>query len=128
VTDAMTRREFVVGASALGGMLCLGSSAGVAMPLTEPEILLFDPENTEACRRVSEGVSGCTTLAVVGDRVRFAKQFFSGSAAPSRVAGLTSYSDYILLGGCAAEHGYRVVAETAQGALVQWKVERRATS
>jgi hypothetical protein len=131
VTDAMTRREFVVGASAVGAVLCVGSSAVMAMPVageTEPEILLFDPEHAEACRKVGEGISGCRTLAVVGDRVRFARQFFSGAAVPSRVAGLTSYSDYILLSGCAAEHGYRVVAETARSALVQWKVERRATS
>jgi hypothetical protein len=131
VTDAMTRREFIVGSSALAGALCLGSSPVTAVPRAgnaQPEIVLFDPGHAEACRKIGEGVGGCRTLAISGDRVRFARQFFSGAAVPSHIAGLTSYSDYVLLSGCAAEHGYRVVAETARGPLVEWKVERRATS
>lgn len=131
MSGGITRREFVAGASALGGVLCLMSSPAMAVPFAEradAEVLLFDPDHPDACRKVAEQAGSCTTLAVTGDRVRFASEFFSGAAAPSRVAGLTSYSDYVLLSGCAAERGYRVVAEEARGPLVQWKVERRATS
>jgi hypothetical protein len=129
MSDAVTRREFVVGASALGGMLLL-SPPGMALPLAkpaEPQVLLFDPDHAAACTRVAEAAEGCAKVAIVGDRVRFARQFFSGADVPSCVGGLTSYSDYVLLSGCAAEHGYRVVAEVARGPLTQWRVERRAT-
>ena len=37
---------------------------------------------------------------------------------------LTTYADYIVLSGCAAEAGYRVISVRAQDALVRWKVAR----
>jgi hypothetical protein len=138
MTRPVGRREFVVGASAVGGALAVLSAPGLATPSArsampsakpaESQVLLFDPEHAGACRKVAEAAEGCAKLPIVGDRVRFSREFFAAADAPSCVEGLTSYSDYILLSGCAAEHGYRVVAETARGPLTQWRVERRATS
>jgi hypothetical protein len=140
VTGTISRREFVVGVSAAGGVLAvLSSPAGMALPVAKPaelpvaepaesQVLLYDPDHPGACRKVTEAAEGCAKLPIVGDRVRFSREFFAAADAPSRVEGLTSYSDYILLSGCAAEHGYRVVAETARGPLTQWEVERRAIS
>jgi hypothetical protein len=134
-----SRRDFIAGTLAVGGALLLSKyeSATAMSPAgpepAQPRLVLFDPESTSACRVASDGAShGCATLPVVGDRVRFARDVFGASAAPAVVAGVTTYADYILLSGCAAEHGYRVLSERLPAAgerfLVEWKVGvRRST-
>jgi len=133
VSAEHSRREFVVGALAAAGGLILFAgqqNAVAALSSTQPELLVFDPEHADACRAVADNAAAqeCTTRAVVGDRVRFAMELLSAPNAPLVVAGLTSYADFILLSGCAAEHGYRVVSETARGPLTSWKVVRRRTT
>jgi hypothetical protein len=66
--------------------------------------------------------------------VRFARNLLSSASAPDVFAGLSGYADFILLSGCAAEAGYRLLVErtqpaavddTAHGALVYWIAARR---
>jgi hypothetical protein len=143
MSGEVTRREFVVGVSAVGGAVALCTAPGAeafnrraaesrtavsfaAAGPSEVTVLLFDPEHAGACRKSAEAAEGCAKVALAGDRVRFAAQFFGRADAPARVDGLTSYADYIVLSGCAAEHGYRVIAEVARGDLTEWAVGRRA--
>jgi hypothetical protein len=121
-----TRREFIAGTVAVGGFVLLTKYQNAAASV-EPQLVLYDPEAAGARPHA------CATLPVVGDRVRFARDVFGAPAAPAMVAGVTTYADYILLSGCAAEHGYRVLSEplpaAGERALVEWKVRRvcRAT-
>jgi len=114
-----TRREFMVGTAAAAGALLVETPVNAAqMASTEPQLLIVDPAvATEAV------AVGCRTIAITGDPVRFGREVFA-SAAPEIIGGLTTYADYIVLSGCAAEAGYRVISERAQDALVRWKVAR----
>jgi hypothetical protein len=136
-----TRREFVAGAIAVGGLVSLnlpssatgatesansGGPCEASAPATNAQLLLYDPEHAEACRRVAdEARSACPTSPIVGDRVRLANQIFVSAKAPDVVAGFTGYADFIVLSGCAAEHGYRVTREETSHTLVAWTVARR---
>jgi hypothetical protein len=146
-----TRRDFIAGAIALsGGLLLSGKgqnalattplceeqrAAVEAMLLSEPQLVLFDAERSDACRNVSAAATataagqGCAVRAIEGDRVRFAREVLGAADAPPIVLGHTTYADFILITGSAAEHGYRVLSEQcasagAQGALVTWKIGR----
>jgi hypothetical protein len=102
-----TRREFVAGAIAVGGglvSLSMQRSALGAADISEPRLVLRE---------------------VVGDPVRFAERIFASPETPDMVAGYTSYADFIVLSGCAAEHGYRVTREETSHSLVAWTVARR---
>jgi hypothetical protein len=145
-----TRRVFVMGAISTAAVATVAASAlltpaqrasgeiAPARPAANESasaatarLLVFDPEHADACQRVAGGAGkGCTTLPVTGDRVRFGRELFGSKNAPAVVAGLTHYADYILLSGCAAEHGYRVQSAQVQPRLVEWTVAqtRRATS
>jgi hypothetical protein len=116
------------------------------MAAGEPRLFLFDPEHADACRdiaingnlasaravagRATSGTQSCEARAIVGDRVRFALDLFAAANPPAVVVGVSTYADFILLSGTAAEHGYRVLEESAQGSLVSWKIARlrRSTS
>ena len=126
-----TRREFVAGAIAVGsafalslkGQSALAAAAPSEMTEATPQLLVFDPEHPGACQRVeSVAGQGCATLPVEGDRVRFAHALLSSGKAPEVIAGLTRYADFLLLSGCAAEHGYRVLSEQMRDGLVGWKI------
>ena len=98
-----TRREFMAGTVAAGSALLLETPLnGAAMVTTEPQLFIS---------------------AITGDPVRFARDVF-GPSAPEIVGGLTTYADYLVLTGCAAEAGYRLISERGEGALVRWKVAR----
>ena len=69
MSDDMTRREFVVGVTAMGGVLAVLSPPGMAMPLGRPaaaQVLLFDPEHAGACQKVAEAEGRCEKVPIVG--------------------------------------------------------------
>jgi hypothetical protein len=115
-----TRREFMVGTVVASSALVLNASAIAA----SEQVLLVDYDLAHAHRLAADAANhGCRTLAITGDRVRFAREVF-GPGAPEVVAGVTTYADFIVLTGCAAEAGYRIINDRAEGALVRWKVAR----
>jgi hypothetical protein len=115
-----SRRDFIAGALAVGGALLLTKyDSATAMSSTEPQLVLYDPESVTTCSYA------CATLPVKGDRVRFAREVFAAHTAPDSIGGVTHYADYVLLSGCAAEQGYRVLEERFEGTLVHWKIARR---
>jgi hypothetical protein len=120
-----TRREFMVGTAVAAGALLVDQPVNAArMASTEPRLLLLDLELADAHRVAAEAEAvGCRALAITGDRVRFGREVFA-SGAPEIIGGLTTYADYIMLSGCAAEAGYRVLSERAQDAFVRWKIAR----
>ena len=120
-----TRREFVVGAISALAVVAMGPALAAIAP-EAAGLMVFDPEHADACRRVegAAAAQGCATLPVVGDRVRFGRDLFASGKAPAIVAGLTHYADYILLSGCAAEHGYRLQSVQVQTHLVEWTVAK----
>ena len=130
-----SRRHFVAGALGVAGaVMCLESHAGASRRLhEEPAVLLFDPARSDARDRAAGMGAGWVARPIVGDRVRFAREMLGNDgAATAKLAGLTSYGDFILLSGCAAEAGYRLTSESLyrapggleHGALVHWVVER----
>ncbi len=133
-----SRRGFIAGTLGIAGGLLLSekiAAAGVAAD--EPQLLLFDPQRTDACRWAATAECRWTTQPIVGDRVRFARNLLSGASAPDVFAGLSGYADFILLSGCAAEAGYRLLVErlhsaaadeAEHGALVYWIAGRRRVS
>jgi hypothetical protein len=124
-----TRREFVAGTVAAGSALLLEKPlSGAAMTATVPQLFVVDYEIADA-RRVAEAAAskGCRTVPISGDRVRFAREVFTAGAAEI-VGGITTYADFLVLTGCAAEAGYRVLSERAAGALIRWKVARLSCS
>jgi hypothetical protein len=124
----------MAGAIAVGGGLWLlgeQQDAVASMRTAEPQLILFDAERADACRNVSAtaGRGGCLIRAIEGDRVRFAREVLGAADAPAIVLGHTTYADFILITGSAAEHGYRVLSEQcasagAQGTLVTWRIGR----
>jgi len=76
------------------------------------------------CRAIADerGLK-CASLPITGDRVRFATELFAPDA-PEVIAGASTYADFIVLTGTAAEHGYRVIEESPRGALTVWKIAR----
>jgi hypothetical protein len=134
----LSRRDFMSLALGLGGGVLLPwRSISAAMSSDVPPLLLFDPTRSDACVLASAAARrGTVTQAITGDRVRFANVRLRG--APSTFAGVTGYADFILLSGCAAEAGYRLVKEIRYpitgasvadsatcGALVFWMVMQR---
>jgi hypothetical protein len=137
----ISRRKFVGVALGLsGGFLLPWRQVSAAMLSEAPTLLWFDPTRSDAC--VVAGAAarrGTATQAITGDRVRFANSQLNG--APQTFAGVSGYADFILLSGCAAEAGYRLVNELSYpvagapiarsatgGALVYWSVTQRRIS
>jgi hypothetical protein len=122
---AYSRRGFIAGAVAAGSGLALLSTPVDMTSAGQPQLFLFDAERADACRNVAGNAAhSCEARAIVGDRVRFALDLFAAARAPDVVAGVSTYADFILLSGTAAEHGYRVLEESAQGPLVSWRIAR----
>ena len=134
-----SRRRFVAGSLIVGGGLVFlakqsnargalaphESGTSAAAPSAGTQLLLFNADHADACRAAAEHETrGCIARPVVGDSVRFAREVFAAREAPEIVSGLTHYADFIMLSGCAAEHGYRVISEQAHGSLIAWKVGR----
>jgi hypothetical protein len=119
-----SRRGFIAGVAAVGcGLVLLPKQASAAAGM--PQLFLFDPEHADLCRSLAGSTApSCEARAIVGDRVRFALDLFASERAPTVVAGVSTYADFILLTGTAAEHGYRVLEELPQGSLVSWKIAR----
>ena len=102
-----TRREFMASTVAAGSALLLEKPLNAAaMVSTEPQRFV---------------------TAITGDPVRFARDVF-GPSAPEIVGGLTAYADFLVLTGCAAEAGYRLISERSEGPLIRWKVARLSCS
>jgi len=130
-----SRRGFIAGALGATGTLLLSDDIFAAETVpTEPQLLVFDPQRADACRWAATAECRWKKHPIVGDRVRFARNLVCSASTPEKFAGLSGYADFILLSGCAAEAGYRLLSErlqptaadeTPQGALVYWIVERR---
>jgi hypothetical protein len=109
----------MVGTAAAAGALLVEKPVNAArLASTEPQLLILDSAVADVAQ-----IAGCRTIAITGDRVRFGREVFA-SGAPEIIGGLTTYADYIMLSGCAAEAGYRVISERTQGRLVRWKIAR----
>ena len=117
-----TRRDFVTATLATGTALLLETPLNAAaMSATEPQLMVVDLNIADACHFVA----GCRTLALTGDSVRFAREVFAPSATEI-IGGITTYADFVVLTGCAAEAGYRLISERAEGTFMRWKVARLA--
>jgi hypothetical protein len=134
-----SRRGFIVGTLGVAGGLLLSKRLAAAGTIPdEPQLLLFDPQRTDACRWAAAAECRLGTQPIVGDRVRFARNLLSGDSSPDVFACLSGYADFILLSGCAAEARYRLLTErlhhvaaaetAAHGALVYWIAGRRRVS
>ena len=134
----LSRRGFMSLVLGLSGGALLPWQSVSAAPLSDvPPLLLFDSTRSDACVLASAAARrGTVTQAIVGDRVRFANAQLIG--APRTFSGVTGYADFILLSGCAAEAGYRLVKEirhsitsvsvadsTTCGTLVFWMMVQR---
>lgn len=115
------------------GMLALGATAlaaasGPALAaLPEPQgnsVLIFDPASPEA-RALAAPARGYRLIALDRDPVRLWRDALADHRGP--VAGLTRWSDYVMLRGLAEERGLRIRHEervsVAQGAMiVRWQM------
>jgi len=70
-------------------------------------LILFDP-TMAASARLADQVRkhGAAVLALSGDRIRFMRDVVASR--PRVIAGMTSYADFLLLSGTAAESGFRL--------------------
>ena len=133
----ISRRDFVGVALGISSAVLLPRwSVAAEMQSAAPMLMFYDPSRTDA-RGLADAAAqrGTVTRAITGDRIRFAREQIK--RAPSALAGITGHADFILLSGCAAEVGYRLVqeyrypltrAQDAQGALVFWVVAQRRLS
>ena len=132
-----SRRHFI--ASLFGGaagLLLCGSDRAVQALSGGVSLFFYDPLRSEARRCAASATAhGCVTAAIVGDRIRLARQWLKpGAAAPEVIMGLSDYADFILLSGSAAEVGYRVenerpIPSSASGGrrsvLMYWSAAQR---
>jgi hypothetical protein len=111
------------GALALGGAALLVpavASAGTAKPSCG--ILLFDPASPTA-RALAKQAYGQQLIALRGDPVRLWRDRLATAAGP--IGGITTWADYVILRGLAAERGLRIrheehVAVPGKAMLVRW--------
>lgn len=128
-----SRRSFMGMTLTMGSGLLLPWRSDATMLNESVSLLWFDPARSDARGLATTFIHrGMTTLAITGDRIRFARQHMHDT--PVAFAGVTDYADFILLSGCAMEVGYRLVKEyrypatntlDAQGALVFWTMAQR---
>lgn len=112
------RAALSLGAAAL--LVPAVASAGTTRPVSG--IMLFDPASPEA-RAMAQEARGQRLIALNGDPVRFWRDRLANAVGP--IGGITSWSDYVLLRGLAAEHGLRVrheehIAVAGKPMLVRW--------
>jgi hypothetical protein len=102
----------MAGTVAAGSALLLEKRLNAAtVAASGPRLLVVDYDLAGAHELAREAASnGCRTLALTGDRVRLARDVFAADA-PDVIGGITTYADFIVLTGCAAEAGYRVLSE-----------------
>ena len=133
----ISRRNFVGVTLGISSAFLLPRwSVAAEMQGPAPMLMFFDPSRADACGLADAAAQrGTVTRAISGDRIRFAREQIN--SAPSTLAGVTGHADFILLSGCAAEVGYRLVQEyrypltrapDAHGALVFWSVAQRRLS
>jgi hypothetical protein len=96
------------------------ASAGATRPASG--IMLFDPASAEA-RAMAKDARGQRLIPLKGDPVRFWRDSLADVAGP--IGGITSWSDYVMLRGLAAEQGLRVrseehIAVAGKPMLVRW--------
>jgi hypothetical protein len=106
VTARLDRRRFVALAAATPLVATHAQASSVARP-----ILLFDPALAAAVQIGDAArARGADVRAIAGDRVRYAAALLA--ARPARLAGITSYADFLLLSGAAEETGLRLTGST----------------
>ncbi|MDX9874080.1 MAG: hypothetical protein RBS88_04150 [Spongiibacteraceae bacterium] len=101
------RRTFLAGAAAAAALsaapvaLAAGQRSGVVVAVEQPHSLRFARSLADA---------GAHSLVARGDLVRFWRDELAPLLAmrPQRISGLSDWSTYLILSGCAAEQGLRV--------------------
>jgi len=100
-----SRRTMLLAAAGLP----LAGGAGFARTGAESAgmpLLLFDPATAEGRRFADHARAlGLAAMAIEGDRVRFTAPLLAQR--PQRIVGVTRHADRLLIGGMAAEAGYR---------------------
>ena len=100
-----SRRTMLLAAAGLP----LAGSAGLAhaeVRNTSAPLLLFDPATAEGRRFADHARAlGLAAMAIEGDRVRFTAPLLAQR--PQRIISVTLHADRLLIGGMAAEAGYR---------------------
>ncbi len=114
MNDGIPRRDFLALLGISAGALTLPAAASVGDTL-----FAFDPEIPEARRLARNSIAA---HALAGDRIRFARMLIGKR--PRTLAGLTRYPDFLLLGGCAEEAGYRVASLERSGQAFAWIMRR----
>ena len=113
------------GVLALGGAAVAAAPALGALPAGRGSaVLIFDPASVEA-RALAAPAKGYRLVALTGDPVRLWRDGLAEHRGP--VAGLTRWSDYLVLRGLAEEGGLRLRSEervaTGRGPLlVRWQM------
>ncbi len=108
----MRRRDLLVAAGSLAGPALL-PSAGVARARSAvPDLVMFDARY-EAARRFA-GALAASGSAVVETQIDLARLWYGGVRSSRvdrrriRIAGLTTWSDFVVIQGCAAEERRRL--------------------
>ena len=117
-----TRRETIAAALAVP---LLGAS-GIARAAADSgvRLLLVDPAIADARSTVELWSGGWQPVAIEGDRVRLARDVLGRH--PERCAGISSWSDFLLLSGSLEDGGYRLTSvPLLEQGKVSWLLERR---
>jgi len=107
----------------LGGAAVLApAAASAATGKPACGVLVFDPASPQA-RTMAKAVYGQRLVALEGDPVRLWRAQLADAKGP--VGGITSWADFLILRGLAAEQGLRVVQEdhvpvAGKAMLVRW--------
>ena len=121
-----SRRTVLIAAASAASAALAPALARAAEKIGAASIAVFEADEP-AARAFAEGRSakGGMTLAVDGDRIRFARRLF-GEARPLQVVAMTRYADFLLLSEAAREHGYRtrLVEDAAGDALFVWTADK----
>ena len=118
-----TRRETLAAAALLVPLLGASRIARAAAG-SGGRLSLVDPAIADARSTVEHWSGGWQPIAIEGDRVRLARDVLARS--PERVAGLSTWSDFLLLSGSIEEEGYRLTSvPLLEQGRVSWLLERR---
>lgn len=99
---------------AAAGLPLVGHAAFARASAAGPPLLLFDAATAEGRRFAEQARRLCLqTVAIEGDRVRFAAPLLARR--PQAIVGVTRHADRLLIGGLAAEAGYREQLAVRQG-------------
>jgi hypothetical protein len=111
----LTRRNFVkVGAAA-----AVVTPSARLLATTKTELFVFDSQLTESVREAN--IASAPLLDIAAQQKSNMRAL--RSALPKgAIAGLTRWSDYVLVRGYAEEQGKRIKTERQRGHLIEWRM------